>query len=374
MTEKDLWICLREQVDRLGAGFYATESGVEIKLLKRLFSEEEAKVFIALDNRTEPLPVIAKRLSRNPSEVQPILDGMAVKAIVARIPTDPPSYFPLPYIPGFGEWAAMLGSYKANDKETAELADQYLNVALERLKYPILRPIPVMESINAKPSSVASYDDVKRAVNEAERIAVVPCPCDALHRAMGRETVEPLERCLTLGPDSDVMVQGGFGRYITREECMKILDECEEKGFIPQVGPVDPIRNICNCGKSCFEINQKKLHARPVEWSDSNYYAVIDGDLCTGCATCVGRCVMEAITISMNDIAEINLDRCLGCGLCVTKCPAKALSLMEKKEAQQFKPSDINWSVKSQKEVMAELAPYKNMFKTPSEHKPGGTE
>lgn len=365
MTEKDLWTRLREKVDTLGAGFYPTKTGVEIKLLQNLFTEEEAKVFVELDNKTQPLPVIAKRLGRTPEELQPILDGLASKIILARIPTDPPSYFPMAYIPGFGEWGAMLVAYQTNNRDLAELADEYLNSTEERLKYPILRPIPVMKSIEANESSVATYDDVRKIVSSAEKIVVGPCPCDALHRAMGRETIGPIERCLALGPEADMMVQSGVGKYLTLEECMKLLDECEDYGFIPQVGPVDPVQNVCNCGKFCFELKQKKLREKPVDWADSNFYAVVDEDLCTGCETCVDRCIMEAIKVGEKGVAEIDLDKCLGCGLCVTKCPVEALMLKEKDGIQRYKPTDINWSVKGHKEVMAELTPYKNILKPP---------
>lgn len=37
---------LREQLDQYSMGFPATESGVELKILKKLFSEEEAELYL----------------------------------------------------------------------------------------------------------------------------------------------------------------------------------------------------------------------------------------------------------------------------------------------------------------------------------------
>ena len=71
----------------------------------------------------------------------------------------------------------------------------------------------------------------------------------------------------------------------------------------------------------------------------SNYYAVVDKDDCTGCETCLDRCQMEAIAI-IDEKAEINLDRCIGCGLCVTTCPADALKLVKKPESEQYIPPE----------------------------------
>ncbi len=39
---KDVYRRLQEQLDQYSIGFPATDSGIEIKLLKRLFTEEEA--------------------------------------------------------------------------------------------------------------------------------------------------------------------------------------------------------------------------------------------------------------------------------------------------------------------------------------------
>ena len=38
----DVYTRLREHLDRLPAGFPATESGVELRILKRLFTPDEA--------------------------------------------------------------------------------------------------------------------------------------------------------------------------------------------------------------------------------------------------------------------------------------------------------------------------------------------
>jgi hypothetical protein len=49
----DVYEALREHLDSLPAGFPATESGVEIRILKRLFSPEEAELARHLRARVE---------------------------------------------------------------------------------------------------------------------------------------------------------------------------------------------------------------------------------------------------------------------------------------------------------------------------------
>ncbi|MBW1903319.1 MAG: 4Fe-4S ferredoxin, partial [Deltaproteobacteria bacterium] len=48
MNENDIYELLRQAVDKLGLGFSATKTGVEIKLLKKIFTEEDAQMWIHL--------------------------------------------------------------------------------------------------------------------------------------------------------------------------------------------------------------------------------------------------------------------------------------------------------------------------------------
>ena len=49
--EDNIYKQLREQMDHYGLGYPAAESGIEIKLLKKLFSEEE-KFFVSFSEFT----------------------------------------------------------------------------------------------------------------------------------------------------------------------------------------------------------------------------------------------------------------------------------------------------------------------------------
>jgi len=60
----DIYQNLAKHLDNLPTGFPSTETGVEIRLLKRLFSPEEAKIAVGLKMKQEPVSVIAERLDR----------------------------------------------------------------------------------------------------------------------------------------------------------------------------------------------------------------------------------------------------------------------------------------------------------------------
>ncbi|MFC2004980.1 4Fe-4S binding protein [Chloroflexota bacterium] len=61
--------------------------------------------------------------------------------------------------------------------------------------------------------------------------------------------------------------------------------------------------------------------------ASSGYIAQLDGNLCTGCGTCVDACPFNALSIS-GQISIMEWDKCMGCGICEVVCPNHARSLI----------------------------------------------
>ncbi len=83
MTDDQIYRDLQKYLDTLPGGFQATESGSDIKLLKCLFTPEEARVAVHLTMKPEPIKRIYNRakksgLSVSIEELQQILDRDAV--------------------------------------------------------------------------------------------------------------------------------------------------------------------------------------------------------------------------------------------------------------------------------------------------------
>ena len=53
--------------------------------------------------------------------------------------------------------------------------------------------------------------------------------------------------------------------------------------------------------------------------------AVVNEELCTGCAACVASCPTEIITMQ-DDKAKVG-EGCIDCGSCIDQCPSEALSM-----------------------------------------------
>jgi len=56
--------------------------------------------------------------------------------------------------------------------------------------------------------------------------------------------------------------------------------------------------------------------------------AVVEGERCAACLTCVRVCPYSVPVINQRGEAEIDIAKCKGCGSCVAECPARAIELM----------------------------------------------
>jgi heterodisulfide reductase subunit A-like polyferredoxin len=62
--------------------------------------------------------------------------------------------------------------------------------------------------------------------------------------------------------------------------------------------------------------------------------AVVKGEDCAACLTCVRVCPYEVPVINTRGEAEIDVSKCKGCGSCAAECPARAIDLMHFRDQQ----------------------------------------
>ena len=72
-------------LDKLPGGYPATESGVELRILKNLFNKEEAELTMALSPMPESPSKIAARLNEDASVLAGKLDAMSKKGLIFRV-------------------------------------------------------------------------------------------------------------------------------------------------------------------------------------------------------------------------------------------------------------------------------------------------
>lgn len=80
----DVYASLREFLHTFPGGYPETPTGVEIKLLKKLFTPEDAEMYLSLKKEPEVLSDIAKRLGREEGELEEQLEDMAKRGLIFR--------------------------------------------------------------------------------------------------------------------------------------------------------------------------------------------------------------------------------------------------------------------------------------------------
>ena len=333
----DVYERLRQRLDDLATGFPETEQKVERRILQRLFSLEEAEFFLEMTPLLETPAQVAERLNQPEADVADQMEAMAKKGLLFRLRRPAAvKYAAIPYVVGIFEF-----QLPHIDAETARDMEEYYQLAFGRTiqanKTPVMRTVPVNRTLVAR-WPVAPYDDVLDILDNQKTIALAECICRKMAQLNDRGCGKPLEACMVFGSHADYYVENGMGRYITVDEAKEVARKNEAAGLVMQPFNSQKVGGMCSCcGDCCGVLRSLKLQPKPAEAVQSNYFAMVDEDLCTGCETCVERCQMEAIAVP-EDVAVIDLDRCIGCGLCVTTCPTEAMSLARKPEEAIYVP------------------------------------
>lgn len=333
---EDVYKKLAVHLDHTPSGFPETESGVELRILKQLFTREEAQLALALVMVPEPMETIAQRLKKAPEEIEPMLIDMGKKGLIIHVHRDGiNSFMLLHFVVGIWE-------YQVNRLTTELIKDfnEYVPFLIKnqyKNKTQQLRVVPVTQAINTE-LNIMDYDQVESIIRSQSKILVAPCICRKEHRMMGKGCEGEKETCLVFGGGAYIYESRGIGRTISREEALDIVKKGVKQGLVPQPSNAKKPLNICLCCSCCCQIlkNIKEFDA-PAKIVSSNFQARVDADECTGCRACEEICPMDAIRVD-SDVAAVDLDRCIGCGLCVTVCGFDAVSLQDKKETEKIEP------------------------------------
>jgi Na+-translocating ferredoxin:NAD+ oxidoreductase subunit B len=335
-TEKGIYRKLQEAVDELSYGFPATRSGVEIEILKFLFNEEEANIYLNMGTIPETPETIAERLGLPKEGMAEKLKEMVKKGTLFDMDeSNKRVYAVAPFAHGFFENTGHV--------MTPELADMFERFFQESLfenirnipTTTLSRFVPVNESVKAD-FEMAPVDSVEKFFQEKNKIAVMDCMCKIQQGLIGNPTDKLLEVCFAFEWLADYAVNRGQGRYVSLSEALEIHRKCEDAGLLTNMPNMENALAMCHCCERCLGIRALKMLPRPAESFTHNYYVRVDETLCTGCGTCVERCQIEAVSLNEKDVADINLDRCIGCGVCVPTCPVEAVILCQKPINEQL--------------------------------------
>ena len=341
MADDDpIYRLLQQHLDRQAVGFPSVKSGADIRLLRRLFTPEEARLALHLTYKPSATGAVEAGAGAESTadEIRALLESMLQKGAIGWKRRD-----------GADHWYVMpmvVGMYECQDGEPSpeflQDSDAYMRTlafgkSFLAVKPSQMRTIPVNRSIPVE-RPVATYDQAQELLREARGpFVVLPCICRRSQEMRGKPCVKVTreETCLGFGDAAAMILRRGHGREITREEARAILEANQEDGLVLQPENARKPEFICSCcGCCCGMLSIQKRLPHPSDFWSSSYFAEAAADACAQCGTCVSRCQVNAVTLSgPGGEAVVNRDRCIGCGLCVTTCPAEALHLVRMDEA-----------------------------------------
>ena len=331
---EDVYRKLARRLDAIPNGFSATESGVELRLLAKIFTPEEAALAAVMRLTREPAADIAARAGMDTDVAYRMLKGMVRKGLI-RIKKGKGQFT-------FGLMPFVVGIYEEQlprmDEELAALFEQYYQEtrggAITRAAPAVHRVIPVEEAVPFD-LEIFPYERATELLEGAKAWGVRNCICRVQQRLVGEGCDHPVENCLVLAPVEGVFDHSKVDRAITKEEALRILRQAEEAGLVHCPGNYrDGVHYICNCCTCCCGILRGVAEfGIPTAIARSDFRAVVDAEVCVGCGDCVERCQFGALAVP-EDVCVVDHARCVGCGLCVIVCPTDALSLERRPEGE----------------------------------------
>ena len=328
-------------------GYPKTESGVEQKLLAKLFSPEEANLASTLSLEPQSVKNIAQKNNTDEVAIKPLLKSMVKKGLIGleRVEGTGLAFCLIPFVVGVYE------NQNANiDKEFAELFEAYYNEGFYKVmtvEPSVHRVIPIEKTIPVN-IDVMSYERASFYLDNANSWGVLNCICRVQQSLIGKACEHPIENCLVFSGRANAFDKHESIKALTKEEALEVLAEADRAGLVHSTNNAqEDVNYICNCCTcSCGVLRGMIKSGSKSAIARSDFYAVVNNEMCSGCEICLERCQFNAI--KMNDcICEVDTAFCFGCGLCVTTCATEALSLKQKEGTELIPPvqSEKEWRV-----------------------------
>lgn len=336
----DVYTRLRAFLDTLPAGFPASDSGVELKILKRMFTPEQAELTMALSRKPETARDIARRTGRDEKSLSEALEQMAADGLIFRLREgETRRYHAYQFLVGIYEF-----QLNRLDEELCGWLDEYLThirKGLAKVKTRQLRVVPVQASLGSQPK-VAPYNRIREMVDKEDLISLSECICKKKAGLLGHPCEKPTEVCIMFGDFARYYIDNQLGRQISRAEAHATLDLAEENGLVLTPSNTQRLEAICCCCPCCCPtLSGAKGFPNPGDFMGSIYRSRIDKQICVGCGECESICPTGAIK-EQDDLYRIVEKKCIGCGLCVKRCAVEAISMYLLEDRKDVPPETFN--------------------------------
>jgi ferredoxin len=337
----DCYQRLATVLDTIPNGYPATDTGVELRILEKLFTPEEAELAAELRLTKETAKEIADRTGRDRLDTYSMLKTMAKKRVIyAGKAKGGLGFWLMPF--AFGFYELQMDDF---DEEMASLFEQYFpHIGKELAIEPQLhRVLPVNETVR-NDSEIRPYESVSEILAESNSFGVIDCICRKQKAFIGDPCDHPLDVCMVMSKIPRFWENAPPIKALSREQAEATLLRAAEAGLVHSVAnSQDGVWYVCNCCTcSCGVLRGLNELGIANVIARSAFLNHVVEDLCTGCEICLDHCQFDALTI--DGVAVVNEIRCVGCGVCVLSCPDEALVMVRRPE------SEIRIPVKNEEE------------------------
>jgi ferredoxin len=331
---------------KIAERYNMAESELFLKVLKGMITPEESGILCEMD-KLMTLPELAEKTGTGEDELKPQLDGMMKKGLIGLMG----ERYSMPT-------HTMLLCHRTQNKSD-EVDKLWTEFFFKEWRYTIAehshkrrltgmwsthRIVPALQALAASPhipkEQILPYENYEEMFKHSKMILFLPCSCRTQHRQCDNK----MEVCVHVILDDDdgasekefagILERWPELKPLTYQEAMDEMYALEDAGLGHLSLNFPRLEEACNWCECCCRVVNPLIHAGLdydlMDPTKSRYLASVDQDACSGCQTCMERCIFGAVEMvkvpgSKKMKASITEKSCMGCGLCVYTCPEKAI-------------------------------------------------